>query len=419
MLLENPNLVAEIPLPTLRSILKLDNVPQFILEQAAHKADVEVQLALANNIQTSGKTLGMISIGKAFELHNIGHETRTFKGYSSGIQTEAHSPDGYFIARSTPDTNGQIELIDKQTEKKICFFSGHKAAVQSLSFSADGKLLASRSAEDFKMWDIENQKQIYSHSQSSSNYYPHVVFTYDTQKSNPILITSDFWGDFESRDFNSNLAQPNTSYFTGSGSSFSAEIAISMNRKVLARRFDEEPIQLWNLETKQELGFLTLESKYGKLMALNSQGKILAANSKQEITLWDVETKNVVCNLKGHTDYTNAIAFSPDDKILASGGWDVTLKLWNVQEGNEIKTLSLPVIITILAFHPQEPILASGHRDGIIKLWDLNRMEEIHSFKAHKEEVEDLVFSPDGKFLGSSESERFRSTIRLWKLKFN
>lgn len=143
-------MVAEIPLPTLRSILKLDNVPQFILEQAAHKTDVEVQLALANNIQTSGKTLGMISIGKAFELHNIGHETRTFKGYSSGIQTEAHSPDGYFIARSTPDTNGQIELIDKQTEKKICFFSGHKAAVQSLSFSADGKLLASRSAEDFK-----------------------------------------------------------------------------------------------------------------------------------------------------------------------------------------------------------------------------------------------------------------------------
>lgn len=57
LLLENPNLVAEIPLPTLRSILKLDNVPQFILEQAADKADVEVQLALANNIQTSKKVL--------------------------------------------------------------------------------------------------------------------------------------------------------------------------------------------------------------------------------------------------------------------------------------------------------------------------------------------------------------------------
>lgn len=57
LLLENPNLVAEIPLPTLRSILKLDNVPQIILEQAVHKADVEVQLALANNIQTSKKVL--------------------------------------------------------------------------------------------------------------------------------------------------------------------------------------------------------------------------------------------------------------------------------------------------------------------------------------------------------------------------
>ena len=61
LLLENPNLVAEIPLPSLRSLLKLENVPLFILEQAADKADVEVQLALTMNIQTSKEVLSRLT----------------------------------------------------------------------------------------------------------------------------------------------------------------------------------------------------------------------------------------------------------------------------------------------------------------------------------------------------------------------
>ncbi|MFN6479240.1 hypothetical protein [Nostoc sp. DedQUE07] len=53
LLLENLNLVAEIPLPTLRSILRLENVPVSILEKLADKSDYKVQLlALVNNVQT-------------------------------------------------------------------------------------------------------------------------------------------------------------------------------------------------------------------------------------------------------------------------------------------------------------------------------------------------------------------------------
>ncbi|GJD20813.1 hypothetical protein RIVM261_057690 [Rivularia sp. IAM M-261] len=364
-------------------------------------------------VDANGKGLEMIGTGEPFELHDIGHETRTFKGYSIGIQTQAHSPNGYLVARSAPDTGGQIELIDKQAGNKICLLSGHQAAVQSLSFSPDSKFLASRSAKDFKIWDIETQKQIFDYSQPVSSHYPYVDFIYGDNSLDSILITSEFSGKFESRKFYSTKADKY--HLHGGGSSYDAEIIISTDRKVLARRFDEEPVQLWNLETKQELTFLKINSKYGKLMALSSQGAILATRTNQEITLWNVETKNIVFSLIGHTDYTNAITFSPDDKILASGGRDLMLKLWNVQEGNEIKTLSVPGIITALAFNPQEPILASAHDDGTIKLWDLNTMEEIQSFKAHKKEIKTLAFSQDGKLLASSEG----CIIRLWKLKFN
>ncbi|WP_292836831.1 hypothetical protein [Nostoc sp. JL33] len=61
LLLENLNLVADIPLPTLRSILKQENVPVYILEQAADQADLEVQLGLVKNVQTPKGVLNRLT----------------------------------------------------------------------------------------------------------------------------------------------------------------------------------------------------------------------------------------------------------------------------------------------------------------------------------------------------------------------
>ena len=61
LLLENLNLVAEIPLPTLRSILRHENVPVYILEQVADQADLEVQLALVKNVQTPKGVLNRLT----------------------------------------------------------------------------------------------------------------------------------------------------------------------------------------------------------------------------------------------------------------------------------------------------------------------------------------------------------------------
>ncbi|MEG4320446.1 MULTISPECIES: HEAT repeat domain-containing protein [unclassified Microcoleus] len=52
LLLENPNLVEQIPLTTLRSILCVESVPGFFLEWAATHSDSKVQLAVATNSQT-------------------------------------------------------------------------------------------------------------------------------------------------------------------------------------------------------------------------------------------------------------------------------------------------------------------------------------------------------------------------------
>lgn len=57
LLLENPNLVNEMPLPTLQSVLQLKQVPIFFLEQAANKQEWQVQLAVTMNPNTPQSVL--------------------------------------------------------------------------------------------------------------------------------------------------------------------------------------------------------------------------------------------------------------------------------------------------------------------------------------------------------------------------
>ena len=365
----------------------------------------------------NAQRIGMIGTGEPFEVFNIGYETRTLKGYSSGILTQAHSPDGQFTARSAPDVDGQIELLDRQTGKQICLLIGHRAAVQSLAFSPDSQTLASKSAEDFKLWQVTKRKETYSCLRSQRTYYPTIAFTQPNNQSNPVLISSDFYGKFSRRD--ATLSENDTQKWNskGASSSSAAHVTLSADGKVLVRRYDEQPVQLWNLQTGEELGVVNLGTAYTNPLALSSTGDILAAGYEGKIALWDVKTNTIIYTFTPHSNWMKQIVFSPDDRILASGAYNGKIKLWNVQTNCEIKTLETYSSIMDLAFSPSETILASVSSDGTIRLWDLETMEEIHSFKSDQQTVMDnlinLKFSPDGKLLASGN----KNSIRLWKLK--
>ena len=44
-------------------------------------------------------------------------------------------------------------------------------------------------------------------------------------------------------------------------------------------------------------------------------------------------------DLVGHSGLVFSVAFSPDGKTVVSGSYDKNIKLWNVETGQEIKTL--------------------------------------------------------------------------------
>jgi WD40 repeat protein len=60
----------------------------------------------------------------------------------------------------------------------------------------------------------------------------------------------------------------------------------------------------------------------------------------QTVRLWDFRnTGQSLKTLMGHTNWIWSVAFSPDGRLVASGSADATIKLWDVQAGECLKTL--------------------------------------------------------------------------------
>ena len=69
--------------------------------------------------------------------------------------------------------------------------------------------------------------------------------------------------------------------------------------------------------------------------------QLATSSSDRSIKLWDVETGMLLTTLTGHDDRILSLSYSPDGRRLASGSADETIKLWDLNTGNCLRTYKL------------------------------------------------------------------------------
>jgi WD40 repeat protein/formylglycine-generating enzyme required for sulfatase activity len=190
-------------------------------------------------------------------------------------------------------------------------------------------------------------------------------------------------------------------------------IAFSTDGKTIASGNWDRTIKFWDIDTGAPLGNLGGHANYVRTVAFSPGGKIIASGSNdQTIKLWDAGTGTELRTLTGHSHDVNSVAFSPDGNIIASGSRDQTIKLWDSKTGLELWTVKVArSSILSVAFSPNGKMIASGCSDNTIKLWDAGTGTELSTLTGHSDDVNSVAFSPNGKTIASGSDD---NTIKLW-----
>ncbi|WAR27659.1 TB1RB-like protein [Mya arenaria] len=126
---------------------------------------------------------------------------------------------------------------------------------------------------------------------------------------------------------------------------------------------------------------------------------------------------------QGHTNEVNAIKWDPQGNLLASCSDDMTLKIWSMKQDTCVHDLQAhsKEIYTIKwsptgagTDNPNAPlILASASFDSTVRLWEVERGTCLHTLTKHQEPVYSVAFSPDGKYLASGS---FDKCVHIWNV---
>ena len=108
-------------------------------------------------------------------------------------------------------------------------------------------------------------------------------------------------------------------------------------------------------------------------VSFSPEGQTLASGSwDNTVRIWDVNTARPLRTLTGHTGWVISVSFSPDGQTLATGSWDNTVRIWDVNTGDPLRTLTGHTsVVRSVSFSPDGQTVATGSDDGIVLLWDL------------------------------------------------
>jgi WD repeat-containing protein 48 len=182
---------------------------------------------------------------------------------------------------------------------------------------------------------------------------------------------------------------------------------------------------------------------------VNSNQTVLSASSDGTVKAWSPHSSHSSAHepaLVGtHADYVRCLAHSRERGWIASGGFDRTIKLWDISRAHTtppanpvtsvfsqphgthitqkdpepLMTLSAPdttgpkASIYALACDPAGLLLASGSPERVVRLWDARSGKRTAKLVGHTDNIRSLVLSDDGRWLLSASSD---ASIKLWSV---
>ena len=198
--------------------------------------------------------------------------------------------------------------------------AGHNDCVYSISFSPDGRVLASSSYDRLiKLWDVSTGSELKTLKEHTDAVFP---------------------------------------------------VAFSPDGKRLASGGADRTVKVWDVETGRRLFTLSDSTDVVLTLAFHPSGqKISAAGADKQIRTWALANDggSLSQTVIAHEAEITKILYLPDGKRLVSASADRTVKIWDMDKGELVETLARqPDWVLDMTLSRDGKTVAVGRYDGSV-----------------------------------------------------
>lgn len=179
-------------------------------------------------------------------------------------------------------------------------------------------------------------------------------------------------------------------------------------------------VKVWHADNLALLHQLNHSTKSARCLALSPDGLTLAAGfSDFSIRIFDAATYQLTNTIPAHSNSVFAITYTPDGNELLSGGRDVMLRSWLVNNGykQEADIPAHTLHINHIAFNPSGNLFATVSMDKTIKIWgteNLRLLKVIDKARndGHTSSVNKCLWISDSQLLTGGDDR----VVMLWEI---
>ena len=159
---------------------------------------------------------------------------------------------------------------------------------------------------------------------------------------------------------------------------------------------------------------LETDAVIGQVSFSGDSIRIIGIGQDRAARIWDVQSGNLLRTVSWDKQYRFGVTVSLQGDLLAAGGPDKSVKLWNLSSGE---------LAHQLAVQPQEPrgaakfsadgkLLATGHLREQVRVWEIPSGKLRFTAPSGVGDLSSLAFSPDGTILVGAAND---TNIHVWR----
>ena len=291
-------------------------------------------------------------------LHaSTGLTLRVLEGHRIGTQCLSWSHDGRLLASGGQD--GKVRIWSPNSDEPVRVLDAGSSWVEQVAFAPDSYLLATAAGRNLRLWNAQGEL--------AQTYPQHPSTISDIQwPPGGLFLTSGCYGQLAT--FTPDKAEP-VKQFRWKGSILT--VAWSPDGNYVATGNQDSSVHFWFRKSAKDLEMSGYPTKVREL-SWDASSRYLATGGSAIVIIWDCSGKgpagSTPIQLEAHDTLLSALAYQHRGELLASGCQNGLVCVWNPRKRRTpLASSQLDAAVTRIHWSPDDRALAASSANGLVR----------------------------------------------------